>query len=174
MDNDFFAYVQHLEMLAFFSGYPLVYYLVRFLFRNATSKNGRWSGISSILPYSYALTGTLYLGLLLKNLYPDYTIENVQHRIQQPYLIIWGILSMLFWIPAIARKQILSILHSFVFFFFILRDLFVQLAGFSQDSNIIKNDMSMYTVSIFLNLLAFALLAFAYFLPPFHNKHSNS
>src|ERR1700759_323968 len=144
MDNDFFAYVQRLEMLAFFSGYPLIFFLVRFVFRNRSFKKRRREGIVSILPYAYALVGTLYLVLLLKNLYPDYTIENVQHRIQQPYLVVWGILSNLFWIPAIARKQIFSILHSLVFFFFILRDLFFQLPGFSQDRNIIKNDMNMY------------------------------
>jgi len=174
MDNDFFAYAQHLEMLAFFSGYPLVYYLVWFIFRNRSFKYGRRGRIVSILPYSYALVGTLYLGLMLKNLYPNYTFENVQHRIQQPYLVVWGILSILFWIPAFTRKQILSILHSLVFFCFILRDLFFQIAGFSHDNNIIKNDMSMYTVSIFLNLFAFALLALVYFLSPFHNKHPNS
>ena len=112
MGNDFFAYVQHLEMLAFFSGYPLVYYFVRFLFRNASSKNGWRAEIVSILPFAYALIGTLYLGLMLKNLYPDYTIENLQYRIQQPYLNIWAILSNLFWIPTISRKQVLSVLHS--------------------------------------------------------------
>ena len=32
------------------------------------------SEIVSLLPFAYALTGTLYFVLLLKNLYPDYTI----------------------------------------------------------------------------------------------------
>lgn len=174
MGNDFIAYVQHLEMLAFFSGYPLIYYFVRFLFRKASSKNGRRSDIVSILPYAYALVGTLYLGLLLKNLYPDYTIENLQNRFQQPYLNIWAILSILFWIPAISRKQVLSVLHSLVFFFFIVRDLLLQLTGINHDTNIIKNDMRIYTVSIFLNLLSFFLLALLYFLFLFRKKHSHS
>lgn len=174
MGNDFIAYVQHLEMLAFFSGYPLIYYFVRFLFRNSSSKNGRWSDIVSILPYAYALVGTLYLGLLLKNLYPDYTIEKLQYRFQQPYLVIWGILSILFWIPTLARKQFFSILHSLVFFFFIVRDLSLQLMGISHDTNIIKNDMRIYTVSIFLNLLSFILLALLYFLFLFRKRHSHS
>jgi hypothetical protein len=174
MDNDFFAYAQHLEMLAFFSGYPLINYLVRFTFRDTSSKY-RWrTKIVSILPYTYALVGTFYLGLMLKNLYPDYTIENLHHRIQHPYLVIWGILSVLFWIPAIARKQIFSILHSLVFFFFILRDLFFQLLGSGYDSNIIKNDMSMYTVSIFLNLGAYIIVALLYLLLPFRKKQSHS
>lgn len=174
MGNEFFAYVQHLEMLAFFSGYPLVYYLVRFLLRNISSKNGRREEIVSILPFAYALVGTLYLGLLLKNMYPDYTIANWKDRIQQPYFVIWGILSILFWIPVIARKQILSILHSIVFFIFIVRDLFFQLAGYNQDRSIIRNDMRIYTVSIFLNLLAFTLLVLLQFLLPFRKKNPSS
>ena len=173
MGNDFFAYVQHLEMLAFFSGYPLVYYFVRFLFRNASSKNGWRAEIVSILPYVYALIGTLYLGLVLKNLYPDYTIENLQHRIQRPYLNIWAILSILFWIPAVSRKQVISVLHSLVFFLYIVRDLFLQLTGISHDTNIIKNDMRIYTISIFLNLLSFILLALLHFLFFFRKKHSH-
>ena len=174
MDDDFFAYAQHLEMLAFFSGYPLIYYLVRFIFRNTSSKYGRRNKIVSILPYAYALVGTFYLGLMLKNLFPDYTIENLHHRIQHPYLVIWGILSILFWIPAIARKQILSMLHSLVFFFFILRDLSFQLIGSGHDNNIIKNDMSMYTVSVFLNLGAYIIVALLYLLLPFQKKQFHS
>ena len=174
MHNDFFAYVEHLEMLAFFSGYPLMYYLVRFFFSKKYSKNLRLAGIVTILPYSYALMGTLYLGLLLRNMYPNYSIENIQHRIQQPYLVIWGLISILFWIPAVARRQILTVLHSLVFFFYIVRDLFLQVAGINHDQNIIKNDMKIYTVSIFLNLLAIVLIAFVYFLRPGPNKHSNT
>ena len=174
MDRNIFSYMQQLEMLAFFSGYPLIFYLVRFVVHNRSFKSRRGPEIVSILPYAYALVGTLYTGLLLKNLYPDYTLENIHSRIPNPYLVIWGILSILFWLPAMARKQIFSILHSLVFFFFILRDLFFQLLGLRHDSSIIKNDMSMYTTSIFLNLLSFTLLALVYFLSPFHNKHSNS
>jgi hypothetical protein len=174
MSSDLFAYVQQLEMLAFFSGYPLVYFLVRIFFHNTSFKNGRRAEMVSILPYSYALIGVLYLGLQLKNLYPDYTIENIQHRIQQPYLNIWGLLSILFWIPAISQKQKLSVLHSFVFFFFIVRDLFFQLAGLSQDRNILKNDMRIYSVSIFLNLVAFTLLALLSFLLRFRKKYRDS
>jgi hypothetical protein len=174
MGNNFFSYIRQLELLAFFSGYPLVYCLVRILFPNPFIRKGREIKIVSILPFAYALTGTLYLGLLLKNIYPGYTLDNIKNRIQQPWLVLWGLLSILFWIPAISRKKMLSILHSLVFFFFIVRDLFFQLMGFSHDSNILKNDMRIYTVSIFLNLLSFSLLTLLYILFPIHKKHSNS
>ncbi len=173
MGNSIFIYVEQLEMLAFFSGYPLVYYLVRFLTRNTSFKNIRGAVLVSILPFAYALIGTLYLGLQLKNLYPDYTIENVRHRIQQPYLVIWALLSILFWIPSLPKRQILSVLHSLVFFFIIVKDLFFQLTGITSDRDIIRNDMKIYTVSIFLNLAAFILILLS-FLIPFRKKYTKS
>jgi len=149
-------------MLAFFSGYPLIYYLVRLLTRNVSLKNIRGTETVTILPFTYALVGTLYLGLQLKNLYPDYTPENVSHRIQQPYLVIWALMSILFWIPSLPKRQILSVLHSFVFFFILVRDLFFQLMGIISDQDIIRNDMKIYTVSIFLNLAAFILILLSF------------
>jgi hypothetical protein len=172
MGNNFYVYVQQLEMLAFFSGYPLVYFLIRFLTQQRTLKNG-WEGrFVSILPFAYALIGSLYLGLQLKNLFPDYNLFNLKHRIHQPYLQIWAVMSMLFWIPVFSKKQVFSVLHSLVFFFLILRDLFFQFTGLTQDGNIIKNDMKIYTVSIFLNLAAVTVLALLSFLLSFRKKSS--
>ncbi len=170
MGNSIFSYIQQLEVLVFFSGYPLVFYLVRFLARNTSLKNFRGGGFVSILPFAYALTGTLYFCFQLTNLYPDYTIENVRLRIQQPYLILWALLSLLFWIPAIPKKQILSVLHSLVFFFIIMKDLFFQLTGYSSDRNILRNDMKIYTMSVFLNLAAVVLVAVISFSPFFRKK----
>jgi hypothetical protein len=166
--------MEQLEMLVFFSGYPLVFYLVRFLARRASLKNVSAAALVSILPFAYALIGTIYLGLQLKNLYPVYTIENIRHRIQQPYLFIWALLSLLFWIPAISKKQILSVFHSLVFFFTIVKDLYFQLAGLNSDRNILKNDMNVYTVSIFLNLAAFIILSLPYYILSQRKKYPKS
>ena len=170
MGSSIFLYVRQLEILVFFSGYPLVYYLVRFFFRNRTMKTPRKPEFVSILPFAYAMTGTLYIGFLIKNLYPDYSFENIRNQTQQSYLVFWAILSTLFWIPAISRKQILSMLHSLVFFLLILKDLFVQLTGFNPDPNILKNDMKVYTVSIVLNLMAFIVLVLLSLLFPIRKK----
>ena len=163
-----------LEMLAFFSGYPLVYYLVRFFARHASLKNISAAELVSILPFAYALTGTLFLGLQLKNVYPVYTIEHVRHRIQQPYLFIWALLSLLFWIPAISKRQILSVLHSLVFFLIIVRDLYYQLTGLSSERNILKNDMTVYTISILLNLAAFIFISLSCFIYNLRIKYPKS
>lgn len=164
MDNSFFAYVERLELMAFFSGYPLLYAVILFIAGNQQLKNNLRSRIVSFLPFSYALVGTLYLGLLLKNLYPDYTFENINRTMQQPWLIIWGLLSILFWIPALGKKRVLSIIHSLVFFFFLVRDLFVHSFQTSGDKNVVRNDMKIYTDSLLLNLGAFVIIVLLSFL----------
>ena len=116
-----------------------------------------------LLPFSYALLGTLYLGLQLKNLYPDYSLENMKLTMQDPYLKIWGLLVMLFWIPALRKKPVLSLLHSLVFFFFLIRDLFLNFFH-STDKNVLRNDMKIYTDSLLLNACAFSAIILIYFL----------
>jgi hypothetical protein len=170
MGNNIFVYVQQLEMLAFFSGYPLVYYFVRLLSRNILLKNFPGGKLVSVLPFSYALMGTLFLCLQLKNLYPDYTIENLRHQIQQPWLIIWALLSILFWIPNLFKRQLLSILHGLFFFLIIVKDLFFQLTGSISDPDILRNDMKVYAISIALNISAIILLVLLSFLHAYLKK----
>ena len=158
MDNSFFAYLQQLELMAFFSGYPLLYAVVFFMAGNKQSRNNFKKRLISLLPYVYPVVGTLYLGLQLKNLYPDYSFENIKQTMQHPWLIIWGLLSILFWIPELGKKTFLSLLHSLVFFFFLASDLFLQSQASAVDDNIVKNDMNVYTVSLLLNLGALLLI----------------
>lgn len=164
MDNSFFAYLQQLELIAFFSGYPLIYAVTLFLGGNEQVKNDFKRRITSHLPFAYALVGTLYLGLQLKNLYPDYSVDNLKLTIQQPGLMGWGLLSILFWIPALSKKTILSLLHSLVFFFILIKDLFIQLSASTPGNHIVKNDMKIYTISLSLNLGALIIIVLFSFL----------
>ena len=157
MDNSFFAYIQKLELLAFFSGYPLIYTVILFIAESQHLQNNFKNRIVSLLPFSYALVGSLYLGFQLRNLYPNYSIENIKLTIQQPYLVTWGCLSILFWIPALGKRTVLSLLHSLVFFFLVVKDLFLQSSAFT-DKNIIRNDMKIYTDSLLINIGALVLI----------------
>ena len=78
MNTSFFEYLQKLELMVFFSGYPLLYTIIFFIAGSKPLRNNFKERIVSLLPLSYALVGTLYLGLQLKNLYPDYSIENIK------------------------------------------------------------------------------------------------
>ena len=157
MEDTFFAYLHRLELMAFFSGYPLIYAIVFFIAGNQPSKNKLKGRLFFLLPFSYALVGTLYLGLQLKNLYPDYSFGNIALTMQDPILIIWGLLSLLFWIPVFRKKPVVTLLHSLVFFFFLLRDLF-QHTFYQVDKTVVRNDMNIYTNSLLINISAFAFI----------------
>ena len=164
MDNSFFAYIQELELIAFFSGYPLVYAFILFINGDSQLKNDFKSRLVQLLPFGYALAGTLYLGLQLRNLYPDYSFENIHYSIQNPYLTIWGLLSILFWIPAFGKSPIFSLMHSLVIFIILVKDIFIQLTASITDMNMVRNDMKIYTASLLLNLGSFALIVLLSFL----------
>lgn len=174
MDTSFFVYLEQLELMAFFSGYPLIYALTLCIAGNQKIKSNFKSRIVFLLPFAYAFVGTLYLALQLKNLYPDYSIENIKRTIQQSWLITWGLLSILFWIPAPGKKTVVSLIHSLVFFFLLVRDLFLQLSASSGDKNIVRNDMKMYTDSLLLNLGAFAFIVLSSFLFTLYKKRLRS
>lgn len=164
IDNSFSSYLQQLELIGFFSGYPLIYVVTFFIAENLRLKNSFNKRIIHLLPFAYALAGTLYLGFQLKNLYPDYSSENIKQTIQQSYLIIWGLLSIFFWIPAFGKKPGFSLIHSLPFFFLLVRDLILQLSRSSSDKDIIKNDMKIYTGSLILHLTVFCLIVLIFLL----------
>ena len=174
MDDSFFAYLQQLELMAFFSGYPLIYAAALVFAGNRHEKNDFRTRAASLLPFAYALVGTLFLGFQLRKLYPDYSVEHMKLTMQQPLLIIWGLLSMLFWIPALAKKRVLSLIHSLVFFFFLVKDLFVQLFNSSAKNDMIRNDMKIYTNSLLFNLGAIILMILLSFLYTYYKKRLRS
>jgi hypothetical protein len=164
MEGGFFAYLQRLEMLVFFSGYPLIYYVVQWIAGGKVKKGSFRSRLNSLLPWAYALLGTLYLGLLLRNAYPDYSVSYVKHKIQEPYLTLWGLLSLIFWIPAFKHKPVYSLFHSLVFFFFLVKDIGYAFFKLTTDNHIVRNDMNIYTISLVLNGVSLAFISMIVFL----------
>lgn len=147
--------------MAFYSGYPLLYALVNVL--AGRSNFNRSIPIISLLPLAYALAGSFYTGLQLRNLYPDYSLLHIRSSIQQPFWAIWAILSLLFWLPFFRKKAVLSLLHSLPFFFLLCRDLFFHSVDSQPDNNVVQNDMKIYTDSLLLQLGMFALVILFYF-----------
>ena len=172
MDTDFFKYLQRLEMMAFFSGFPLLYASVMVAAGYLQKNPGLKKKLISLLPYSYAIVGTLYIGLQIRNLYPNYEIENIRNSILRPFLFLWACLSILFYLPVINKRIVLSLLHSLVFFFILLKDLIANISQASdEDNSIIKNDMKIYTDSLLLNSGVYLLtILIAFFLVPLIKK----
>ena len=109
MSDSFFFYLHRLELIAFFSGYPLIYATVLLIAGMRRSRTELKKKLVALLPFSYALVGTLYFGFELMNLHPNYSTENFREFARHPFLAVWGLLAMLFWIPALAKRPILSL-----------------------------------------------------------------
>jgi len=144
------AYIERLELMAFFAGYPLIYLIVKFIVAEQKKPKAFVSRMDKLLPYAYALTGTLFLSYVIKNISMELAEKNIADQIQLSYLKIWGLLTVLFWIPAISKKPVLSLLHSLVFFSLLLVDFFRYITS-SSSLDEIKNDMNIYTNSLLLN-----------------------
>jgi len=171
MDDTFFVYLKQLEMMAFFSGYPLLYAVTLFIAGNPQTRNKFKTRIISLLPYGYALAGTLYLGLQLRNLYPDFSSQNINRVMQQPLLVLWGLFSILFWIPALSKKPFLSLLHSLIFFFLLVKDLFLHSFQSPAGNDVVKNDMKIYTDSLLVNLGSFVFIILISSLVIYYKRH---
>ena len=161
--NSLNDYIGQLQLLCFFAGYPLIYALVNLL----PGRRGKDSPYSStkwiaVLPFSYAFVGILYVGFLLKNMSPHFLLTHNSALLRSSYLEVWALLSVLFWIPKISRKTILSLLHSMPFFFLLIKDLFMQAS--SNPVMLIGNDMKMYSISIVLHAGALVIVYVIFYL----------
>jgi hypothetical protein len=155
--ENFFAYLERLETLGFFSGYPLIYALVIVIAGSKEKRTGFRSQLVRTLPYAYALTGTLYLGMIIRNAWPSVDVETLFTSLQQPWLRVWALLSIFFWLPFFGRYPLLSLFHSLVFFYFIVRDI-IMFVSDRMDKDLIRNDMKVYGDSLLFLLAAFFLL----------------
>jgi hypothetical protein len=158
MENGFIAYLQQLEFLLFFSGYALLYILVINISETRKYTSPFFQTLIRSLPLSYALAGTLYLGLLLKNMYPVYSVSALSQKIQYPLLTIWGLLSLLCWIPLFRKKGVYSFIHSLLFFFLFIKGIIHFSSGSFADKQMLVNHMTIYTISLLIYLVLLILV----------------
>ena len=158
MFDSIFAYSEWVELESFFSGYLLVYAIIYLIAANRLATNFTRSKLLPKLPFAYAFVGTLYWGLQLKNLYPDFHINHFIAGIQFPYLKIWGLLAIFFWIPVLHKRPVFCMLHSLVFFLLLMKSFFLQLFFPSAGNHLARNNIKIYSASILLNLLSLILV----------------
>ena len=174
MANDIITYIQKLELFGFFSGYCLIYTLIYFLKGENNSKPKLLiNRLATLLPYAYALTATLYLGMFIKNISLDFSIQNFQDQFRVPFLEIWALLAVFFWIPLFNKKTVFSLIHSLVFFGFLVHEFFINMNS-PVGKEVIHNYMKVFTDSLFLNLTTLALVTFTYFFLLYFGKKRKS
>ena len=152
------AYFEWVELESFFSGYLLVYAIFYLLASNRPATNFVKSKLLQKLPLAYALVGTFYWGLQLKNLYPDYHGNLLISDLHLHYLRVWGLLSIFFWLPPLHKRAVFSQLHSLIFFFLLMKDIYLNHFTTSGGSNDARNNIKIFSVSILLNLAAVFLV----------------
>jgi len=145
-------YLQLLEILAFFSGYPMLYILVKYLHQFKGLQRLTQHALA-VLSYAYGVVGLLFLGLQLKTISLNADLSQFQH----PYLVIWGILSSVFVFPQFSKKSNFSFLHSLVFFVILISKIIFQDYSQEEKSQVISNYMTIYSISLGLNLLLLLL-----------------
>jgi len=173
MGQELAAYLQRLEIMAFFIGYPLVYFIILTYAGKLETRTELKKRLITFLPLGYSITGLLFLGLQLRNLYPDYTFEHIRSEIQNPFLLLWGIMAIFFWLPFLRGKPFISLFHSLVFFYQLLKDLYLHITTPDVEKSILKNDMSVYANSLLLHIVVFSAISFFYFLIKWSSKRLN-
>ncbi len=160
-----FTYLARLEVMIFYAGFTLVYAVVNFLAQNSfTGSKSFLANLARMLPYAYATNAVLFTGWMARKQYFGYAAGNSFFELYHPYLVVWGFLALLFWFPLFNKKPGLCFVHSFVFFYFILRDILYYLLG-RIEGEILRNDMNILSHSMLLSgcTLAISLLVFYFF-----------
>lgn len=162
INNSLDSYINQLQLIAFFSGYPLIYSIVYFVAGKQPNAPAILAKrLVACLPFAYALTGTFFLVFLAKSISPDFSIKNIGAQFQTPYLQVWGLLAILFWIPVFNKKPLFTLLHSLVFFLLLAINIII---ASSSSNGIIKTGMNIYTASLLLNAFSLALIMIAHFI----------
>jgi hypothetical protein len=146
--NDLNTYIEKLELIAFFSAFPLVYLLVQILVRDILPQKTWLSNIFKRLPITYALVSFLFLGMKMNQMIQSHFFYfNYSNLIS--YLEIWAYSGVLFFVPSIGSKPKWSLIHSIPFISLILFDIaafFLKKVG----NDVLQNEMRLYFTSTIL------------------------
>lgn len=150
-----------MEILAFFSGYPLVYVIVKTSFQSPVISASVKGRMQWALPFSYAIMGLLFVGLELKNNYADLHIQILWSHILNPLIYFWGLISLSFFHPYFRRAPQWSFYHSLFFLFLMLQNIFLEVNNQLVNGDNLHNSLKIYSISLLLNA---ALLGISFLL----------
>jgi hypothetical protein len=158
MGNDLFGMIERFEIIVFFAGYTILYCLLNYLWIKPYLFIEK---LKSVLPLGYALSSTLFLGYFLRKIYQNHILGNAELQFYHPFLIAWGMMALFFWFPFFRKSPSLSLMHSFMFLFYILSDLVISLFG-DKDILVIRNNMNILTASFLINVTTLFVVFFIF------------
>lgn len=145
--NDLFIYIEQVELIAFFSGLPVIWVLSNLFFR---SKPFDTTLLYQILPYVYGILSVLYVGMKLNaywtNLFAGWFFGNYWHI----FLKFWAISAIFFLLPIQHNFfKRCSFFHSLVFYAILAKDLILFFNN-RLSAELIRNEWEMHLLSIVL------------------------
>ncbi|MBU3743747.1 MAG: hypothetical protein FGM61_04255 [Sediminibacterium sp.] len=155
--NDLFIYIEQVELIAFFSGLPVIWILINLLFG---SKSIGIVIINRILPLVYGVLSVLYVGMKMDtywtNMLAGWLFGNYWHV----FLKCWAISAILFLLP-IENKffQRFSFFHALLFYTILLKDLILFFNN-ALSPELISNEWKMHLISIGLTAVLATILYF--------------
>lgn len=144
------AYIQQLEFIAFFAGYPLLFLLVWVGAEAVQNRTSFIHQLKNLLPTGYALTGSLFTVHVIVNMVAEYRFSQQLHLPENIWLTVWALVSLVFWIPQMRTRPMLAPLHSLPFFFLFGREIVLYISG-KSDPDTLATYMKLYSISMGIN-----------------------
>lgn len=157
MGEGFIAYIERIELIGFFSGYPVVLVLLNMLLKRRFSRQVLSMRIRSALPAVYPLLATLYTAMLIKSLYPSYTVQNLLNTFSITPLRIWAITALIFWLPYLKKRISILVVHSAVFLGLLGYDVWTNIRNHAT-LEMLQNDIRIFGISILLSTVMLLLV----------------
>jgi len=174
MGEGFIAYIERIELIGFFSGYPVVWLLLNRMLKRRFSLHALSMRIRSALPAVYPVLATLYTAMLIKSLYPYYTVQNLLNIFSITPLRIWAITALIFWLPYLQKRISILLLHSAVFFGLLCYDVWANIRNHSN-LEMLQNDIRIFGISILLSIVILSVVtAFIFILHRLFSLRGNN
>ena len=114
--NEIFVAFWWIYFCIFFSNYIIVYAISHLLAKNKNWNTFIIAKIYPLLPLAYAFVTTCFWTIFLYQYSFNYIWKTIMAEIPAKLIIIWSLLSLLFWLPVFRKKNYFSLLHSIPFF----------------------------------------------------------
>jgi len=112
----FFSIFWWIYFYIFFTSYPLAYLLFHLAGRNKNFNQLLAEKVYPLLPLSYATVASCFWILTLFSGRINFVFEKITPVVSSALIIVYSLSGLLFWLPVVRKKNILSLIHSLLLF----------------------------------------------------------
>lgn len=160
--NDFFIYLEKIELIAFYGGFPLFYFVIYFISTELSFRKAWLKKLPQLLPATYAFSTLLFVGMKIDQWIRNHGAHFNFHNYLF-YFQAWAFLGLLFFANYFRTKTVWVILHSIPFVALIIFDFIAYYQGHLQ-VELLHNEMRLYTLSTILMLVSLLFISALHFI----------